>query len=50
MMSDRDAVKIDPEAWLPPPAPLEMRLQVLEAGPRRLPALALMPRVNLSDA
>lgn len=50
MMSDRNAVKIDLDAWLPPTAPLEMRLQVLEAGPRRLPALALMPRANPSDA
>lgn len=50
MMSDRDAVKIDPEAWLPPAAPLEMRLQVLEAGPRRLPAFALAPRAGRADA
>lgn len=50
MMSDRDAVKIDLEAWLPPAAPLEMRLQVLETGPRRLPTLVLPPPAGRADA
>lgn len=50
MMSDRDAVKIDLDAWLPPAAPLEMRQQVLETGPRRLPASALTQGAGRADA
>lgn len=37
MIPARDVTTIDPQAWLPPVAPLQMRRQVLESGSRLLP-------------